>query len=226
MSDSPDEIPYATWGERFFTTAVTTERVLAGINVLAGQPIDVGPMGVGPRKIVKVRATGSIGQAQGRKVGDAPVSFEITLPVSLEFVIDLGLDKHRFTAEIVVPLAITARSRSDLAIVLDVVAPTASQVRIDLRAQGLRASLTQHAANVEGELRRFVAKYVARELDKPYVAAARLIDVSGAIDKAISTLGPRQPDPDDVVADFDEALAAEIDSSPTLFADPELFSER
>jgi hypothetical protein len=36
-----------------------------------------------------------------------------------------------------------------------------------------------------------VAKYVARELDKDYVLAARLIDVSGAIDKAMTSLAPR-----------------------------------
>ena len=43
-----DHIEYADWGERFFRSAVSAERVLAGINVLAGQQIDVGPMGVGP----------------------------------------------------------------------------------------------------------------------------------------------------------------------------------
>lgn len=50
-------IDHATWGVGFFTDAVSAERVLSGINVLAGQPIDVGPMGVGPGRLVKVRAT-------------------------------------------------------------------------------------------------------------------------------------------------------------------------
>ena len=69
--------------------------------------------------------------------------------------------------------------------------PRAADVGCQLKAQGLRASITQHAANVEGELKRFVAKYVAREIEKPYVVKARTIDVSGAIDKAVGNLAPR-----------------------------------
>ena len=167
------EISYADWGVGFFTTAVTTERVLAGINVLAGQPIDVGPLGVGPGRLAKVSATGTIGAAVGERVATSPVTFRMSLPVSLEFVLDLGVDKHRFVADITVPLTIVARARADLAIVLDVVPPTTEQVVVRLKAQGIRASITQHAANVEGELRRFVARYVVRELDKPHIAAAR-----------------------------------------------------
>ena len=214
-----EEISYAEWGNRFFTQAVTTDRVLAGINVLAGQPIDVGPMGVGPRRLVKVSARGAIGTATGEQVSADPVRFYCTLPVSIHFSIDLGMDKHHFDAEITVPLTITAGARSDLAIVLDVVPPTPGQVQIDLQARGLRASITQHAANVEGELKRFVSKYVARELDKPYVVRARTIDVSGAIDKAMGSLGPRQAKPDEVAADFDEALEAEILQSEQLFVE-------
>lgn len=219
-SDESGEIDYAAWGVRFFTQAVTADRVLAGINVLAGQPIDVGPMGVGPGRVVKVTARGEIGEAVGERYAADPVRFDVRLPVTLEFVIDLGVDKHRFDAEITVPLSITARARADLAILLDVTPPTTGQVVVRLRAKGLRASIMQHAANVEGELQRFVATYVAREVDKPYVLAVRTIDVSHAIDRAISSLSPRRPETEAVVADFDEALAAEIRSTERLFVDP------
>lgn len=225
MAEQDAVMSYADWGVAFFTQAVTAERVLAGVNVLAGQPIDVGPMGVGPGRIVKVRATGSIGTAVGERVSAAPVTFKVALPVSLEFVIDLSMDKHRFVAEITVPLQITARARHDLAIVLDVVPPSSHEVIVRLKAQGVRASITQHAANVEGELKRFVAKYVARELDKPYVVAATVIDVSGAVDKAIGSLGPRQPKLEGVTADFDEALATELRESEGLFLDADAGSD-
>lgn len=214
------EIDYAAWGERFFTQAVTVDRVLAGINVLAGQPIDVGPMGVGPGRVVKVTARGHIGEAVGERLAADPVRFDVRLPVALEFMIDLGVDKHRFDAEIIVPLTLTARARADLAIVLDVTPPTAGQVVVRLKAKGLRASLVQHAANVEGELKRFVATYVAREIDKPYVLSARIIDVSGAIDRAISSLSPKRPEPAAVAADFDVALEAEIRQHEQLFVAP------
>ena len=216
-----DEISYAEWGVGFFTEVLTVDRVLAGISVLSGQPIDLGPLGVGPGRIAKLTANGHIGTAVGDRVSSSPVTFRVSLPVALSFMIDLGVDKHRFEAELTVPLVITARAHADLSIALDIEPPTTAEVVVRLRAQGLRASITQHAANVEGELKRFVSKYVARELDKPYVRSARIIDVSAAVDQAVRSLAPRRPDPERVVADFDEALEQEIRD-----VDEALFPER
>ncbi len=220
-----DHIEYADWGERFFRSAVSAERVLSGINVLAGQQIDVGPMGVGPGRVVKVTAKGEIGTAIGEKVSDDPVTFSVLLPASLEFAINLGVDTHRFTAELSIPLKLTARAREDLAIIIDVDPPRASEVGCELKAQGLRATLTQHAANVEGELKRFVSKYVTRELEKPYVVKARTIDVSGAIDKAVKNLAPRYGEREELASDLTGALEAEILESEKLFVDGEMQAE-
>ena len=176
-------------------------------------------MGVGPGRVVKVTARGEIGTAVGERVAEDPVGFHVRLPVSLEFGIDLGVDTHRFVADLTVPLTLTARAREDLSIVLDVVPPTGQQVVCRLKAQGLRASITQHAANVEGELRRFVATYVAREIHKPYVVAATTIDVSGAIDRAMTGLGPRRAGTEPPAADLPDALAKEIREHSRLFVD-------
>jgi hypothetical protein len=189
---SDDLIDYRAWGVEFFHRAVTAERVLRGVNVLSGRPIDVGPMGVGPGRLVKVTAKGQIGTATGIRVSDEPVSFHVTLPVPLEFVIDLGMDKQRFNALLELPLAITARARADLAIVIEITPPTKESVKVDLQAQGLRAQLLGTAAGVEGELKRFVARYVAKELGKDYVLDATVIDVGAAIEKAARGVGPKE----------------------------------
>ena len=188
MSD--DVIDYGEWGMRFFEAAVTEERVLAGVNAMAGQQIDVGPFGVGPGRVAKVTATGEIGTATGQRTSTNPVHFDVRLPVTLEFKLDLGVDVHRFNAEVDVPLRMTARARGDLAIVIDIDPPSTEDVVVALKAQGLRATLTQYAANVDGELRRFIAKYVSRELEKPKIAAARVIDIRAAIDRGARSVVP------------------------------------
>ncbi|GAA4807151.1 hypothetical protein ACFQ0K_01905 [Nocardioides caeni] len=203
-------IDYAAWGERFFAAAVTAERVVAGVNVLAGRPIEVGPLGVGPGRVAKVKARGHIGTATGERSGADPLVFHIDLPVALEFLLDLAMDRQRFEADIVVPLVITAHGRTDLAIVLEVAAPTPAQVTCDLRAQGLLASLTSRAAGVEGELRRFVAKYVARELEQPYVQDATIIDVAAAIERAAASLAPRAESP--IAAELTDSLPAAMEA--------------
>jgi hypothetical protein len=206
MSD--ELIDYGDWGNRFFAFAVTEERVLAGVNAMAGQQIDVGPMGVGPGRMAKVTARGEIGTATGHRTSVNPVQFDVRIPVSLQFKLDLGVDVHRFNADIDIPIRLTARAREDLAIVVDVEPPTKDQIDVDLHAQGLRATLTQHAANVEGELRRFIAKYVAREVLKPKIENARIVDVAAAINRAAGSVVPKASSQQG--ADASGALAEEL----------------
>lgn len=220
MSD-PDSVPvpYGEWGEQFFEYAVTLDRVLDGVNVLAGRPIELGPIGVGPGKIAKVTAKGAIGTAVGQRASLNPVQFDVTLPVKIAFTIDLGLDSHRFDADIRVPLTITAHGRSDLSIAIDVAAPSARQIGVDLVPHGLRASVVRRAASVDTELKRFIAKYVAREIEKPEVAAARVIDVRAAIDRAAGNLVPK--DQSTIAAglthDLPAALESEIERAAEQF---------
>lgn len=195
MADAqvPPEISYGAWGRSFFREAVSIDRVLSAVNVLAGQPVELGPLGVGPGRVARVTAQGRIGEAWGHRVGDDPVAFAVRLPVALSFTLDLGVDKQVFAADLEVPLLITGRARADLTITLDIEPPRPHQVVVDLRATSLRAAITKHAAGVQGELQRFVARYVAREVEKDYVLRVRTIDVSAAIDRAMSSLAPQRP---------------------------------
>jgi hypothetical protein len=112
-------------------------------------------------------------------------------------------------------------------VVLDVTPPRPGEIAIDLQAQGLRASVLQKVAGVEGEVRRFVAKYVAREVDKPYVRQARTIDVADAIEKAWSRmgLGPdgggRSDTVEHIASDLHEAIRDEIDETADAPSPPE-----
>ncbi len=229
----PDDmrVPYAQWGEDFFADAVSEERVLGAVNTIAGQPIDFGPMGVGPGRIAKVRAYGEIGEAAATRLPPGStgglIGYQVVLPVRLTFEVDLQVDSHRFEAQLLVPLKLTAVALSGVRIYIDATPPTGSEIQVELQANGLRASVLQRVAGVEGELKRFVARYVARELDKPHVQEARLIDVSKAIDSAWASIGPKrsrqgaQEAPESPTADLNEALEREIrDHESTLLAEP------
>jgi len=183
-------IDYGEWGMRFFEAAVTEERVLAGVNAMAGQKIEFGPLGVGPGRVAKVTAVGHIGTASGGRTLLDPVRIDVRLPVTLQFKLDLGVDVHHFDADVEVPLRLSARARHDLAIVIHIDPPTKDDITVALRAKGLRATVTQYAANVDGELRRFIAKYVGRELEKPAIVAARVIDIRAAIERGARSVVP------------------------------------
>ena len=183
---------YEEFGALFFRAAVTPERILGAVSALAGRPIDFGPMGVGPGRIAQVTAKGQIGTATATQIPGDTLSFELVVPVDLDFTIDLQVEKHRFHAAVKVPLIVTANATSDLKIVVDVKPPSASDVQLDLAAATMRASLLKRVAGIEGELRRFVAKYVTREVEKPAVAATRVVDVGRSIDAAWAGMGPKR----------------------------------
>lgn len=183
-----EEISYAEWGEQFFVAAVTDERILGVVAAVAGQPIDVGPLGAGPGRIAKIRAVGQIGDAELRRHSGLPVTYDLLVPVDLTFEVDLRLEKERFDAHLEVPIVLTARAVEGVRIHIDARPPHSGEVTVEVKADGRRAEWLRRIAGVDDELRRFVAKYVTRELDKPGIRRAREIDVVPLIDRA---WGPR-----------------------------------
>ncbi|WP_310962925.1 hypothetical protein [Nocardioides terrisoli] len=210
-------ISYESWGGAFFRAAVTADRVLSGVSALSGQPIALGPMGVGPGRLARITAHGGIGSATISRVDDELLSYRVIVPVTLDFEVDLQVETHRFHAELEVPLVLTARALTGVRIFIDVLPPRASDVQATVRAEGLRASIVQRIANVEGELRRFVAKYVAREVEKPEIVRARTVDVAASIDKTWASIAPTSGSR--VSADLSEALEADIRENEDRFLD-------
>jgi hypothetical protein len=217
----PDEFTsYEQWGLDFFAEAVSQDRILGAVNTIAGQPIDFGPIGVGPGKIAKVRAHGEIGAASAVRIDGPRIAYRVELPVSLTFEVNLQVETHTYHAELLVPLTLTAQAVHGVRIFVTIDPPDRSEVQIKVQAEGIRASIMQRIANIEGEVQRFVAKYVAREISKPHIEQARLIDVSAAIDKAWGAIAPT-PSPSRVTEDFSKALEAEIlENEETFLAGP------
>lgn len=181
----PDElvfVSYADFGQRFFETAVTRDRIVEAAGNLAGRPVDFGPLGVGPLGLVKVSATGAVGDPDVGRIDGEHVAFQLTIPVALQLTIEIGLDKYRFTAAVRVRLPITARAAEPLRIVIDVEPPTRRTIEVDLQAEGLRASVVQVIGGVEGELKKSVARFVRNEIEKPELQKARIIDVARALE--------------------------------------------
>jgi hypothetical protein len=184
MSEAVDYGSYEEFGRAFFRTAVTEERILAAVGGLAGDTFEFGPLAAGPAKIAKVNATGRIGQPSITAVDGDDVQFRLAIPVDVQLVVHVPLDEHHFHAQLVVHLNIRARAARPLRVVIDIDRPTKDDVEVQLEAATMRGTLLSAVAGVENELRRFVAKYVAREVDKPHIAQARDIDVAARISGA------------------------------------------
>ncbi len=221
VSADHEFVSYEQWGADFFAEAVSAARILGAVDDIAGQPIDFGPIGVGPGKIAKVRAYGAIGSAAATPLEGSAISYRVELPVDLTFELNLQVETHTFHADLLVPLTLTARAVEGVKVFIEVTPPRTADVQVQVQADGIRASIMQRVANIEGELRRFVARYVAREVGKPHIEAARLIDVAGAIDRAWASISP-EPSPGSsmrgtVTDDLNEALETEIRQNEETF---------
>ncbi len=180
MSDH-EAMTYEEFGRRFFEIAVTEERVGAAIGQIAGAEFTMGPMAQGPGKIAKVTAKVKVqGPAVTRKLGDQ-ITFDIHIPLEIELVIDLRIDKPRFKVFGEIALRATAVAAHPLTLILDVEKPRPSDISIHITSTTLRAELVRIVGGVDAEIRRFVAQHVAGEIDSPESEKAKVIDIGGQI---------------------------------------------
>ncbi|MEI7716507.1 MAG: hypothetical protein WCI78_10515 [Mycobacterium sp.] len=178
-----DYLSYEEFGRRFFEVAVTPERVAASLAEIAGSNFAMEPIAQGPGKIAKVSANVNIGEPQvTRRLGDT-ITFAVHIPLSIDLLLDLRLDKQRFVVTGDIALRATARAAEPLLLIVDVSKPRPSDITVNVSSKSLRGEVLRILAGVDGEIRRFIAQYVADEIDAPHSQAAQIIDVAQQLEQ-------------------------------------------
>lgn len=176
---------YDDFGEVFLRRVLHLERVLRSIDRILGPTFELGPIGAGPgRKIARLTARGEFLPTYGEEIAAADVAYRVWLPVSVDFELDLRVDTHRFHAQVVVPLIVRLRLVEPLTILWDITPPTEEDLQIEITGDSRRSTALQKLAGLDGELRRFLLRFVDRELQKEHVLTARRIHVDRVIDGA------------------------------------------
>lgn len=177
-------VTYEEFGRKFFEVAVTPERVAAAFAEIAGSQFAMEPIAQGPGKIAKVSASVTIHEPRvTRQLGDS-ITFVIHIPLSIDLLVDLWVDKQRFTVSGDIALRATARAAEPLLLIVDVAKPRPSDITVNVSSKSIRGEVLRILAGVDGEIRRFVAQYVADEIDAPASQAAQIIDVAHQLDQA------------------------------------------
>ena len=183
-SEPQNAISYDEFGMRFMNLVLHRDRVMESINRVLGDEIHLGPIGAGPgRKVAKVTANGTFGTAYGEALTDV-VGYRVNLPVHVDFDLDLGVDMLRFSAEVLLPLRLTMELVEPLTILWHITPPDPDDVVMTVVSDSRRATVLQKLTGLDGELRRFIVRFVDRELEKPHVRKAMTIDLVTLIDNA------------------------------------------
>ena len=180
MSDH-QYLTYEEFGRKFFEVAVSEERVGGAIAQIAGDEFEIGPIAQGPGKIAKVTARVKIlTPVVTRNVADL-ITFSIRIPLEIDMVVDLRIDKPRFMVFGEISLRAEALAAEPLLIILDVHKPRPSDIAIHVTSKTLRAELVRIIGGIDAEIKRFIAAHVAGEIDSPESNKAKVIDVGGQI---------------------------------------------
>ena len=140
------------------------------------------PIAQGPGKIAKVSADVKIKDPRvTRRLGDL-ITFVIHIPLAIDLLLDLRLDKQRFAVTGDIALRATARAAEPLLLIVDVAKPRPSDITVNVSSTSIRGEVLRIIAGVDGEIRRFIAQYVADEIDSPQSQAAQVIDVAEQLD--------------------------------------------
>jgi hypothetical protein len=179
--DARHYMTYEEFGRKFFEIAVSEERVCGAIAEIAGDSFEMGPMGQGPGKIAKVTAKVRIQYPRvTRKLGEL-ITFAIRIPLEIDMVVDLRIDKPRFMVFGEIALRATARAADPLLLILDVEKPRPSDISIHVTSKSLRGEVLRIVAGVDAEVKRFIAAHVSDEIDSPASQKAKIIDVADRV---------------------------------------------
>ncbi|MFL6173705.1 MAG: hypothetical protein ACJ716_12515 [Marmoricola sp.] len=183
-SEPENALSYDEFGMRFMNLVLHRDRVMESINRVLGEDIKLGPIGAGPgRKVAKVTATGTFGKAYGDALPDV-VGYQVNLPVNVAFDLDLGVDMLHFDSEVLLPLRLTMELVEPLTILWHITPPHPDSVVMTVVSDTRRAAVLQKVVGLDDELRRFIVRFVDRELEKPHVRKAMRIDLPTLIDNA------------------------------------------
>lgn len=181
----PQEISYEAFGVEYIRRILHKKRVLQLVNQVLGDRIELGPIGAGPgRSFATVSVVGTYRQTKGELIPGDVLAYRVYLPISVVFDLDMRVDRHRFNADVVVPLVLSARIESPLTICIDIATPSEDDVALTLHTPTRRGTVLQKLTGLESELKRFLVKVVRTELDKPYVQRATHLDMEALVDGA------------------------------------------
>ncbi len=182
------ELTYEEFGRRFFEVAVTEKRVGSAFSAITGDSFDVGPIPSGPGGIAKVQARVSIDEPQIIRDISELITFTVRIPLSIRLLVDLKVDRIRYDVDGSVRLALTARAVEPLQLHIDVTPPRPADVTVGVASRNLRGEIIRLVAQVDDEIKRFIARDVAARIEDPEVTSARTIDVEAELGRAFESM--------------------------------------
>lgn len=177
---------YQDFGATLIDEVVTPARIETAVNEVAGDRVEVGPLGVGPGDAASVVAKGTIAAASARSTTperDGTRRFVVDIPVELRLSVKVAGTLHRFEATVVVHLLLAVRTAArPLSLVIDIAPPDRSDMDVEVRASGMVGRVLGRLGNVDDKIRREVIGFIRARLDAADARAATVINIGDTVE--------------------------------------------
>ena len=112
------------------------------------------------------------------------VAFDVRIPLDIDLLIDLRVDRSRFMVTGEIALIATARAAEPLLLIIDIPKPERKDITVNVTSQTLRGELLRIVADVDSEIKRVIAKQVGRRIEAPEAQQAKVVDIGKRIASA------------------------------------------
>lgn len=172
--------PYGDATAQDVAAVATPERVAGTVRDVAGDPVDIGPLRVGPGGVATATAHGRVRDCAVRREDvDGLVSYLAEVDLRLDLDVVAAGRHHGFDAELVVRLRITVVGASAGQVTTSVAPPVPEDVDAVLRPRGLQSRVLMKVGNVPPIVREEAVAYIADRLTHADVRAAMVLTTAG-----------------------------------------------
>jgi len=180
---SDEHISFDEFGRNFMREVVTPERVASTIAAVVGERIEVGPMAAGPRDAARGSMIATLAGVDVTPAAESdPLRFSAIVRLDCTLAVKAPAIDKRYRGTLTIPLLLEVRTAEPVRLVIDVEAPSAADIGVELSAKDRSGRLIQLLGNIDGEVRTRAAAEVAKRVDAPEARQHREIDILAMVD--------------------------------------------
>ncbi|NMN93743.1 hypothetical protein [Antrihabitans stalactiti] len=177
-------LSHADFAANLLAAAASADRVAQVITRFVDEPIEIGPIAIGPGGVCTASAVGTPSKVVVAPFNDAGWDYLVAAPVAMEVSVRIAGRELAYAIDIVVHARIRLVLEAPCTVLVDVDGVESSDVTVNIDPRGVSSRLLGWLGNVGSVVEDRVVAYLNDLFESPAMHAVRRIDVAEMIDRA------------------------------------------
>jgi hypothetical protein len=177
-------LSHAEFATNLLAAAASADRVAQVITQFVNEPIEIGPIAIGPGGLGSASALGAVSNVIVAPVNEGEWDYVVTAPVALDVAVRIAGRQMTYEIQIVVHARLRLVLEAPCTVLVDVDGVTPADVTVKIDPQGVPSRLLGWLGNVDSLVEEHVVSYLNELFESPALSAVRRIDVAEMIERA------------------------------------------